>query len=212
MQIESVNAKLPLLEKEHMSNNRMWLSSDWPFCLSWRVQPSGRERNNPEGSWTSTGSVNYHFHLFAGLVLKPPLKMAQARVEEQTSTKSRCCIRHSTRSCFPAISSPAGYYSDVMEYSRALQTQRRDRLGAEMQSQWQFKLFCDWSVNPTVWFCHGNGVLEYTVAVLQSAAVDDKIPATKQDISHHSLDEYVAAVTLANGFLRDDQIKTVVCF
>ena len=71
--------------------------------------------------------------------------------------------------------------SDVMEYSRAFQTQRRDRLGAEMQSQWQFKLFCDWSVNQTAWFCHGNGVLEYTVSVLQSAAVDDKIPATKQD-------------------------------
>ena len=107
--------------------------------------------------------------------------MVQARVEKQTSTNSRCCIRHSTCSCFPAISSPAGYYSDVMEFSRAFQSQCRDRLGAEMQSQWQFKLFCVWSVNQTAWFCHGNGVLEYTVAVLQSAAVGDKIPATKQD-------------------------------
>ena len=59
-----------------------------------------------------------------------------------------------------------------MEFSRAFQSQCRDRLGAEMQSQWQFKLFCDWSVNQTVWF---------TVAVLQSAAVNDKILATKQD-------------------------------
>jgi len=61
--------------------------------------------------------------------------MAQARVEEQTSTNSRCYIRNSTYSCFLAISSPAGYYSDAMEFSRVFQSQRRDRLGAEMQSQ-----------------------------------------------------------------------------
>jgi len=67
---------------------------------------------------------------------------------------------------FPRLSDPAS---------------RRDRLGAKMQSPRQFELLCDWSANQTVWFCHGNGICKYAVAVLQSAAVDAKIPATKQD-------------------------------
>ena len=106
--------------------------------------------------------------------------MAQTRIEEQTSTNSTCCSRHSTRSCFPAISSPAGQYSDDMEFSRASQSEFRHRFSAKMQSNRQCKLLCDWSFKCSVWFCHGNGFREYTVNVLQSVALGDQFPAFKQ--------------------------------
>ena len=106
--------------------------------------------------------------------------MAQTRAEEQTSTNSTCCTRHSTCSCFPAISSPAGQHSDVMEFSRASQSEFRHSFGTKMQSKGQCKLLGDWSARCIVWFCHGKGFREYTVDAVQSVAMGDRVPAFKQ--------------------------------
>ena len=130
--------------------------------------------------------INFQFISWAivlflpGLVPKPPLKMAKTRAEKRTSTNSRCYTRHSTRSCFPAISAPTGQYSHFMEFSRSFQPQRWDILGAKMQNQWTSKLLCDWSFRRAVRLCHGNRFPESTVDVVQSFAASDKSPLFMQ--------------------------------